>query len=233
MKKLARSLLSMPRTARSLGWHFLAFIAVVIVLSAVAGYQLVQITVRLNDFSLKRADQLMEIEESLDDAAIGLGRQIQEWKDMLLRVHDAEAYAAHRQGFIDSSVAVQQALLRAQGTMQDIGMDTHDIEQLAAEHKSLLTKYVVAHHKLDPRHSESSHAADRQVVGMDRDLQLHLGAVKAVVAQRARQHMSGSAPQAGRQYIMMGALGAAALAFMAFFGFAFAMRVQDGHGRPR
>lgn len=70
------------------------FIALAVCLSALGGYQLSQLFLEVNVSSAKRSVQLLEIEEYLDEAAIGLGRQIQEWKDMLLRAEHGAIYNA-------------------------------------------------------------------------------------------------------------------------------------------
>lgn len=228
---VVQSGLAAARSARS---YFL-FMVAMLMLSLLGGYHLSHMTHRINDFSLQRTDQLIVIEENLDDAAIGLGKQIQEWKDMLLRAGNAELYGVHRQAFIDNSIAVQKALLRAKAAVRSAGMNESEVDKLSAEHKALLAKYVVAQAKLDPRHIESFHVVDRQVIGMDRDLQRHIAAVKEDVELLARQQLGGTAPADGRQYLLLGFLGAASLLSMALIGFAFASRFHDhevGAKRP-
>lgn len=151
----------------------------------------------MNDFSRQRAEQLLVIEKNLDDAAIELRIQIQEWKDMLLRANDAELYGKHQKAFLDSSVDVQYALLRAKAVMRNAGLDEGAIDQLSIEHKSLVSNYLLAQAKLNPRQIESSLAVDKQVIGVDRRLQQHLANVKAEIEQLAEQQLGVAQPGQG------------------------------------
>ena len=150
---------------------FKIFILVMTLLSVFGGYQLSQLIYRMNDSYLQRTEKILAIERSLDDASIALGRQIQEWKDMLLRVNDSELYNKHRQAFFDFGVGVKDALMRTKVAMQDDGMDTGEIEQLLGEYESLLSDYLYAKFKLDPRHVDSYLETDKLVIGVDRKLQ--------------------------------------------------------------
>jgi len=198
----------------------LVFIVSAALLSIVGGYQLSQLISRVADSSAQRSIHLLEIEESLDDAAIGLGRQIQEWKDMLLRANDAELYSKHQKAFKESSIEVQYALLSAQTAMQQIGMDTAEIDHLIAEHKALIAEYMDAYARLKPSVAESSSRVDKRVIGADRKLQHLLASVKAGISDYAKQQLSGMPQTQGNRYLMIGLLGATSLFFMALRGFA-------------
>lgn len=206
---------------------FLLFMAAIIALSLLGGYHLSHMTYRVNGYSVQRADELMAIEENLDDASIGLGQQIQEWKDMLLRVNNSGLYSAHRQAFIETSIAVQKALLRAKAVMHSAGMSETEVDRLSAEHKALLAKYIAAQAGLNPQRADSYRKVDQQVIGMDRELQRHIAAVKDGIEQLAKLQLAASAPAHGRQYVLLGLLGAASLLSMALIGFAFASRFHD------
>ncbi len=200
---------------------FLIFIVALTILAIAGGYQLSRIFSQVDMSAAQRSVQLLDIEESLDDAAIGLGRQVQEWKDMLLRGNDKARYDSHQKAFRESSIGVQYALLEAKTTMQDIGMDTADIDRLLAEHKSLLSEYLIAHSKLKPSMKESSSQVDMQIVGIDRKLQRDIASVKAGITAFAKQQMYRTPETQGSRYWMIGLLGATSLFFMAMFGYVF------------
>ncbi len=211
--------LALPLSAGALRLFLMGTLA----MSILGGYQLTHVTHSINNaYNLPQrgAAQLLVIEESLDDAAIDFGRQIQEWKDMLLRVNDEERYSAHRKAFIASSIEVQKALWRARVQMQSIGLGTDEVDQLIVEHKALVLKYVSAQSRLDARRPESSRAADQQVMGIDRDFHREIATVKSNVEFLAKQQLSGTV--SGSQYLLLGLLGTLSLLFMAFIGFAFA-----------
>lgn len=206
---------------------FVIFFVLITLVSAFGGYQLSRLIYKMIDLPLQRAEQLLVIEKNLDDAAIELGMQIQEWKDMLLRANDAKLYSKHRKAFLDSSVDVQYALQRTKTNMQNAGLDTGEIDQLSIEHKSLVSKYVLALAKLDHRQIESLHAVDKQVIGVDRNLQRHLAEVKTGIEQLAQQHLNEPLPGQGKRYWLVGLVGASSLLVMALAGFLFAFRFLD------
>lgn len=220
MKKVPQSQGHLPRA-------FVIFLVSMTLVSAFGGYQLSRLVYRMIDFPLQRAEQLLIIEKNLDYAAIELGMQIQEWKDMLLRANDAELYSKHRKAFLDSSVGVQYALQRTKNAMQNVALDTGVIDRLSSEHKSLVSSYVFALGSLQPALLESAHAVDRQVIGVDRRLQTHLAGVKADVERLAQEHLNGELPGQEKRYWVIGLLGASSLLVMALTGFIFAFRLLD------
>ncbi len=94
MKKLLPGPVSLPR-------YFKVFVAVTTLVSILGGYLLSQLMYGMNDFYLQRTEKLLAMQGNLDDAAITLGKQVQEWKDMLLRVNESELYSKHRQAFLE------------------------------------------------------------------------------------------------------------------------------------
>ena len=211
----------------SLPRPFKIFIAVMTMLSMLGGYQLYQLMYGMANSTVHSTDQLLVIEENLDEAVIALGRQIQEWKDMLLRADDARLFSKHRKAFLDSSVGVQEALLRTRTAMQNDGMDAGEIELLSLEHKALVSNYLHAQAKLDPHRMGSPHEVDMQVIGVDRNLQRHISAVKAEIEHAAALQLSGTMPQQGTRYMVVGLLGTCSLLIMAMLGFAFASFFRD------
>lgn len=207
---------------------FAIFFAVMTLVSVLGGYQLSRLLFQMNDSIQQRTDRLMVIEMSLDDAAIALGIQIQEWKDMLLRAGDEELYNKHRKAFQDSSVGVQFALLHSKDAMREVGLDTAVIDQLSKEHKALVSNYLLAQARLDPRKIASAHEVDKLVIGSDRSLQDRLAFVKDEVERLAQQQLRGEMPGAAKRYWLLGLLGASSLLIMALLGFVFAFRFH-GH----
>ncbi|MDD2701421.1 MAG: hypothetical protein PHH36_09310 [Sideroxydans sp.] len=201
------------------------FVVLAACLSALGGYQLSQLFLEVDVSSAKRSVQLLEIEEYLDDAAIGLGRQIQEWKDMLLRVKDSVQHAKHQQGFKEASIAVQYALMQSKSIMLDIGMETVNIDELIAEHKSLLTDYLQAYAGLKSSEADSRYNVDRQVRGVDRSLQARIVQLKSAISDYAKQQLVRAPETQGSRNIMVGLLGAVSLLLMAGLGFIFARRM--------
>lgn len=218
MKRFMQYSVFLPR-------HFKTFIAVMTLFSIFGGYQLSQLIYRMNDYYLQRTEKILAMERSLNDATIALGSQIQEWKDMLLRVNDTELYNRHRKAFTEASVGVQEALMRTKMAMKNNGMDTGEIEQLLGEHQSLGSDYVFAKSVLDPRQIESYLETDKLVIGVDRKLQHHISVVKAEIQRFSDQQLKETMPVDVNRYLL-GLMGAASLLVMSLVGLIFASRIQ-------
>lgn len=204
------------------------FLVLAMALATLGGYQLSQLFHEVDVSSAKRSVQLLEIEERLDDAAIGLGRQVQEWKDMLLRVHDSVQHAQHQQGFKEASIAVQHALQEARTNMLEIGMETTDIDGLIAEHKSLLSEYLQAYSGLRSAETGSGSRVDKQVLGVDRSLQARIVQVKSAISEYAKLQLARAPQTQGSRNVMVGLIGTVSLFMMAMLGFVFARRGRAG-----
>ncbi|HLP99138.1 MAG TPA: hypothetical protein VK149_11900 [Sideroxyarcus sp.] len=198
------------------------FIAIAGLLAALGGYQLSHLVSGMNDSAAQRSVQLLEIEEHLDDAAIGLGRQVQEWKNMLLRANNKELYGKHQTAFRDASISVQYALLNARRVMLLLGMGTVEIDSLIAEHKALLAEYMTAYTKLDPQVADSASTVDMRIIGVDRKLQQDIASVKTGISDFAKQQLYRTSSVQGNRHLLFGLLGTISLFFMALFGLIFA-----------
>jgi len=217
MKKF---LLHLFRSANSSA-VFIRFVITMTVISIFGGYQLSKLISGMNNYSLQSTDQLLAIEENLDDVAISLGSQIQEWKDMLLRIDNETLYQDHRRAFLDSTIKVQAALLQAKTGMQNIGMKTDSIDQLRYEHKELVSSYLKAQSMLASRNIKSSQEVDRQIRGVDRNLQQHISLLKSDIEYQAIQNINRNMPALGKQYLLVGLLGTISLLVMSLLGFVF------------
>jgi hypothetical protein len=199
------------------------FIAVMMLLSLLGGYQLSQLIYKMNDDYLQRTEKMMAMERNLGDATTALGRQIQEWKDMLLRAGDTELYNKHKQAFFGSGSKVQEALMRTKNAMRDVGMDTSEIEQVLIEHQALSSDYLLANSVLNPREKNSYLEADKLIIGMDRSLQQHLATVKTEIEKFTELQLNETISSQENRYFF-GLLGALSLLVMSLVGYFFANR---------
>jgi len=214
----------------SLAKYFKTFIAVMALISIFGGYQLSQFIYKINVNYLQRTDKILAMERSLDEATVALSRQIQEWKDMLLRVNDTELYNKHKQAFTDANIAVQNAFMRTKMAMQDEGMDTEEIEQLLGEHQSLRSDYMLAKSRLNPLDINSYLESDQLVIGVDRKIQRHIAVVKAEIQHFSNQQLNKLVPAQGDRF-MLGLVGALSLLIMSLVGLLFGSNFQSNKTR--
>jgi len=199
-------------------------------ISIFGGYQLSQFIYKINVNYLQRTDKILAMERSLDEATVALSRQIQEWKDMLLRVNDTELYNKHKQAFTDANIAVQNAFMRTKMAMQDEGMDTEEIEQLLGEHQSLRSDYMLAKSRLNPLDINSYLESDQLVIGVDRKIQRHIAVVKAEIQHFSNQQLNKLVPAQGDRF-MLGLVGALSLLIMSLVGLLFGSNFQSNKTR--
>jgi hypothetical protein len=203
--------------------HLAKFIVVMTLLSLLGGYQLSQLIYRMDGNYLQRTEKMIAIERSLGDATTALGRQIQEWKDMLLRASDTELYNKHKKAFFDSGSKVQEALMSTKNAMRDNGMDTSEIEQVLIEHQALSSDYLLANSVLNPRENNSYLEADKLIIGMDRSLQQHIAKVKTDIEKFTELQLKETLTMQKNRYFF-GFIGALSLLVMSLFGYFFGYR---------
>lgn len=162
-----------------------------IVLTVALGtFWMVTVVDELGSHARSRASQVLLVEEALSAASDAMANQTQEWKDMLLRMQDAELLAHHRQGFEREQAALRVALQRAEFALVNAGMRTDEVQGLRQRHRKLIEKYQAALEKLDPSVPLSYREVDRQVRGEDRAMRDALHHLRSLVAVQARMRVS-------------------------------------------
>jgi len=209
-----------------LGKTFKIFILLITLLSIFGGYQLSQLIYRMNSDYMQRTEKILAMERSLDDTNVALSRQIQEWKDMLLRANDTELYNKHRQAFFDASLTSQGAFQRAKSAIRDAGMDTTFIEHMIDDNEALLSDYLAAKSILKQQQIDSFREVDKQIIGADRHLQNDFAALETEIRDFSNQQLNEIMPAQRNRYLL-GLLGAISLLVMAILGFVFASLFQD------
>jgi methyl-accepting chemotaxis protein len=202
------------------------FIVLITLLSIFGGYQLSQLIYRMNSDYMQRTEKILAMERSLDDTNVALSRQIQEWKDMLLRANDTELYNKHRQAFFDASLTSQGAFQRAKSAIRDAGMDTTFIEHMIDDNEALLSDYLAAKSILKQQQIDSFREVDKQIIGADRHLQNDFAALETEIRDFSNQQLNEIMPAQRNRYLL-GLLGAISLLVMALLGFVFASLFQD------
>ncbi len=101
-------------------------------------------------------------------AHVDFQRQVQEWKNVLIRGNDAELYAKHRKAFEERAQKVQTGLTEAEKDLAAIGMPTAPVVQLRKDHEEMLSKYLTALKSFDAADPETGKKVDVLVRGVDR-----------------------------------------------------------------
>jgi hypothetical protein len=200
---------------------FKIFVLVMVMLSFFGGYLRWHLIYEMNDYYQQRTEKVLAMQNSIDDATIALGRQIQEWKDMLLRANDMELYSKHKKAFFEYGINVQQALLRTKTAMQSEQMETAMVEQLIIEHQTLSSDYLMAKSFLNPREIDSFREVDKKVNGIDRSLQKQLAATRDDIIHFSKQQLDEARSARGNGFLA-GLFEACSLISMTLAGFVMA-----------
>ena len=107
-------------------------------------------------------------------------KQVQEWKDTLLRGNDPQLFKKYFDQFGQRETAVNQDLEALRKLFADAGVDTKLVEQSIAEHEKLGNQYREALKAYDSSQSNSCFIVDGKVKGIDRAA---TDAIDAIVQQ--------------------------------------------------
>lgn len=112
--------------------------------------------------------EYINIVDETRQAQVDFKKQVQEWKNTLLRGYDPESFKKYYSQFSEENNNVQSQLLKLKEDMTKQGMDTSSVNTLLINHKELYDKYTKAIKSYDPNNMESHRIVDKLVKGIDR-----------------------------------------------------------------
>ena len=104
-----------------------------------------------------------------DDIELHFKKQVQEWKDTLLRGYKAEDFAKYRENFKGQESEVQNSAKELKAVMTKLNLDTAKIDEFMTKHAELGAKYREALGHYSSGDIQSAHVVDTMVRGMDRE----------------------------------------------------------------
>jgi methyl-accepting chemotaxis protein len=181
-----------------------------------AGYAWYAIA-RLNDQLAETILVQTQVETASDlarRAQLDFKKQVQEWKDLLIRGQDRELFEKHLKGFTEGSARVSQDLASLNSQATTIGLAPTFADKAIAEHADLDHKYLEALKSYRANDASSALEIDRAIRGMDRAPTDHIEELIKVVGNRGEVLGSQTARDAAAEKRML-ILGLALLAFAA------------------
>jgi methyl-accepting chemotaxis protein len=127
-------------------------------------------------------------------------RQVQEWKDLLLRGNDHDQYVKYLDNFTKEEAKVDEQLHALRDLSAKLEFDVPDIEVLSAKHKEMGGRYREALKLFDARNPESMHIVDRAVKGMDRPPTEAMEAMVARIQQLSSDRIQAVEDHATQSY---------------------------------
>ena len=141
-------------------------------------------------------------------AQVHFKTQIQEWKNILLRGGERQAFEKYRKAFAEEGRTVKAKLGELEHVLQSLGMPVEDVDEAREAIETLSAQYTQALAGYDPAQPDASaHAVDEMVKGLDRPPTQKIEGIVARVREAAKA--SEAASLAATQ-----ATGRAAMAWM-------------------
>ena len=126
-------------------------------------------------------------------------KQVQEWKNMLLRGNDPQQMKKYLRKFEAQEATVREGLRSLRALLAEAGMDTDTVDRLLRRHAELGQAYRKAVAGYDGTERDSAFRVDRQVKGIDRSpTQLMEQVVNDILAARMAQVSGAHASEARR-----------------------------------
>jgi methyl-accepting chemotaxis protein len=127
---------------------------------------------------------LQDSENICQSVTVTFLRQVQEWKDILLRGNAADDYDKHFAAFQKDSDGVQAGLARLQSSVASIGLDPQTVANITRAHSDICAKYRGAIKGFDKSKPDAGKVADKMVRGLDRPVTEMLSALAATICEK-------------------------------------------------
>lgn len=118
--------------------------------------------------TLQAARSTGEMVDAARAAQVHFKKQVQEWKNVLLRGHEPGAFQAHLRAFNDEELAAQASLATLRDRMAKAGMSSEPVENVVESHRALGARYREALKAFKPEAPRSHALVDDLVRGADR-----------------------------------------------------------------
>ncbi|HEY4417606.1 MAG TPA: hypothetical protein VGO57_18085 [Verrucomicrobiae bacterium] len=147
---------------------FGGLLAVILILNGVIGLFALNDTNETNQADLRTFGQINQALETAQSAQVHLKKQVQEWKDILLRGSDPKEFAHYQDAFTQEERAVDADLVSLAGLVKELQFTIPDIEQVHQTHVQLGLQYREALKAYQTGDFSTAQLVDKKVRGIDR-----------------------------------------------------------------
>jgi methyl-accepting chemotaxis protein len=124
---------------------------------------------RMTMDSMDAAKKYTQAVMTADNVVIHFKKQVQEWKDTLIRGYNTENFAKYQQNFKKEESEVQHIGKDLKGLLKQMNLDTSKIDEFLKKHLEMGVKYHDALAHFGSGDSQGVRAVDTFVKGMDRE----------------------------------------------------------------
>ncbi|NUQ72296.1 MAG: methyl-accepting chemotaxis protein [Polyangiaceae bacterium] len=110
-----------------------------------------------------------EMVDAARSGQVHFKKQVQEWKNVLLRGHEPDAYREHLASFNDEARATEASLTQLREQMRRAGLAVEHVDHLLASHRALGAQYREALKDFTPEMPRAHAVVDAKVRGIDRE----------------------------------------------------------------
>jgi Methyl-accepting chemotaxis protein (MCP) signalling domain len=128
-------------------------------------------SVRLSSMGQRHQAESQQLIRGVDlarGAQVSFKKQVQAWKDILLRGNDTDSFAKYSKEFEDQEKATRENLGSLSALLGQIGLPSEKIATALSEHANLGERYRYALKAFDKSKRESGQLVDNSVKGIDR-----------------------------------------------------------------
>ena len=118
--------------------------------------------------SVKALGDIMDGLEDARSAQVHFKKQVQEWKNILLRGQKKEDFEKHKQAFFKEESAVDQQLEKLKTFTEKLKIDASAVEKVLEAHQELGKRYRAALQKYSGENPSTIFLVDSEVRGIDR-----------------------------------------------------------------
>lgn len=164
---------------------------------------------RTHALQIQSAQSLSQYAQAADTARVAqieFKKQVQEWKDLLLRGADPAAFSKYRDAFNRESGTTHAALLRLKDQLSALGANVDGVDKALATHASLQDSYLDALKHYNAADPDTAHAVDALVKGIDRAPTAAIDDIVAAVMQQAHDSSVRTGEAAEQAYAIATAL---------------------------
>lgn len=141
----------------------------VIVLLCGISWSALNKTIKNYNHALTISKEMNQAVDVSREAQVTFKKQVQEWKNILIRGQDPEQFEKYQKSFLSESENVKTLLLKLKGIMStQKGFDISEIDKALQVHTELKEKYIEALKSYQLNDRESMNTVDKLVKGIDR-----------------------------------------------------------------
>ncbi len=135
-----------------------------------------------------------------DDVELHFKKQVQEWKDTLLRGYKPADFAKYNGNFVNEESQVQQSAKDLMTVMKKLNLDTTKAEEFLKKHAELGVKYREALRHYGSGDIQSAHVVDDLVRGIDREPTELVDSIAVAMQKQEEEAFAGIMKSASDKY---------------------------------